>query len=126
MILEVRAHPFCCEDQGESHLLDHLVSRLGRMEGSTDEVYRPVLALAFLHQSSTDYFLGDCQVHQDWVIGSRVLNDGSGCQELLELLEYFFTSVVPAELGGLPKQLDHRSRLLSQTGDEPGEGGQAP
>ena len=122
MVLELGAHPSCCEDWGESHLLVQLVSHLGCVEGSADEVYRPFLAHGLLHQSDTDCFLRDCQIHQDWVVGSRLLDDSRGCQELFELFEDFFTSVVPAELGGLPKHLDHWSRLFGQAGDEPEEG----
>jgi len=60
------------------------------------------------------------------VVGSRLLDDGGGCEELLKLFEDFFTSVIPNELGALLEQLDHRSRSLGQAWDESGEGSQAP
>jgi len=103
-----------------------LSARGGTNLERADEVYRPFLALSLLHQSNTDCFLRDCQIHQDWVVGSRFLDDSGGCQELLELFEDFFTSVIPTELCGLLEQLDHQSRPLGQARDEPGEGGQAP
>jgi len=60
------------------------------------------------------------------MVGPRLLDDGRGCEELLELFEDFFTLVVPDEFFTFSEQLDNRPCPLDQTGDEPGEGGQPP
>ena len=49
VILEIGAHPPCREDECESLLLNHLISGLGRVEGSANIVYGSLLALGFLH-----------------------------------------------------------------------------